>query len=155
MLNLTHIASVLSTEASRYGAGAFISTIVYVWIAYLITGSVKKIGFRIFWIIYGILQLYVVLKSNVILYNPFLYFATTVILLQLNFHQFIKKIISILKERARNKFNQCKARNMYYDSVEEKVRREEEIAREQDLKNRQQKNFLENLDKKFNTKFKF
>ena len=44
---------------------------------------------------------------------------------------------------------------MYYDSVEEKVRREEAIAREAEIKNKQEKRFLENLDKKLEKKFDF
>jgi hypothetical protein len=155
MLSINHIISVLSIEMQTYSAGTFLSTIFYVWIAYFMTSSIEKIGFKIFWFIYAVLHLYEILQSSSILYNPFMYFALTVLLLQLNFHKLVKMILRGLQERARNKYYQCKARNMYYDSVEEKIRREEEIARTQDLKNKQQKNFLDKLSNKLDDKLKF
>lgn len=155
MLSIHHIVSVLSSEISTYGAGAFLPTFIYVWLAYYITGSIERLGFKIFWMLYALLHLYWIFQSNIILYDPFLYFAGTVLLLQVNFHKLLKRWLSFLQERAERKLNQCVARNMYYDSVEEKVRREEAIAREEEIKNKQQKRFLENLDKKLEKKFDF
>lgn len=154
MLNFQHISSVLSTELSTYSAGTFLSMIIFVWLAYYITGSLKRNGFIIFWFIYGLLHLYAIFTSNIILYNPFFYFATTVILLQLNFHKLLKRVLLAIRERAERKLSQCRARNMYYDSVEAKVKREEANAKEQAQKNSQQKNFLDKLNDKLDGKFK-
>ena len=153
MLSMYHIISVVTSESATYGVGAFLPTFIYVWMAYYITGSIKRIGFKIFWFLYALLHLYWIFQSQIILYNPFLYFAITVLLLQLNFQKLVKKVFSLLKKRAENKVQQCIARNMYYDSVEEKIRREEEIAREKMLKNNMEEVFLDGLDKKIGKKY--
>ena len=155
MLSMHHITSVLASEITTYGVGAFLPTFIYVWLAYYITGSIKRIGFKIFWSMYALLHLYAIFQSNIILYNPFLYFAMTVLLLQFNFQKLLKRWILFLEERVKRKVNQCVARNMYYDSVEEKVKREEAIAREQEIKNKQENHFLKNLSNKLDGKFEF
>lgn len=153
MLSMHHIGTVLSSELSTYGVGAFLPTFIYVWFAYYMTGSITRIGFKIFWSIYALLHLYWILQSNIILYNPFFYFAITVLLLQINFHKLLKKWLNYVKMKAEWKRNQCIARNMYYDSAEAKVKREEAIAREQEIKNKQEERFLEKLDKKLKNEF--
>ena len=155
MLSMHHIVSVVSAEMKTFGVGAFLPTIIYVWLAYYITGSIERLGFKIFWSLYALLHLYWIFQSNIILYDPFFYFAWTVLLLQLNFQKQLKRWLSFVQERAREKVEQCKARNTYYDSVEEKVKREEAIAREQEMQNRQEKLFLERLDQKLNGKMDF
>jgi len=152
MISFSHIGNVVSSELSTYHSGDFLMMLIFVWFAYLITGSIKKSGYKIFWAVYALIHLYEILISDMILRDPFLYFSITVFLLQLNFQKLVKNILKALRERAQRKVQQCVDRNMYYDSVEAKVAREEAIAREQDIKNRQEKEFLAELNKKLDAK---
>ena len=154
MLSLHHIFSVLSTEIAVYNSSLFLSTIIFIWLAYYITGNVKKIGFKIFWIIYGILHIYTILQSNIILYDPLFYFALSVILLQLNSQKLLQRLFLLLKQRSENKYNQCVSRNMYYDDAQAKAEQEKENTRALESKNEQQKNFLQMLTNKLDKKLK-
>ncbi len=148
MLDINHILSVVTTELNTFNAVTFLSSGFYVWVAYKITGSIEKVGFKIFWVVYALLHLYKILQSSFILYNPFFHFAIAVFFLQVDFIKYTRYFIDYIKDRAYNKHKSCVDRNFFIEKEEEKVKRENKIANTEALKQKQQSHFLEKLSKK-------
>ncbi len=152
MLDINHIISVISHEFNTFGVESYLMNGFSVWVAYKITGSLSRVGFRIFWLVYSLLHLFQILQSNSILYNPFFAFAISVFFLQVDVLKYTHNAIDYFKQRALNKYQSCVDRNAFIEREEDKVKRENKNSDTEALKQKQENRFLENLSNKLDFK---
>lgn len=152
MLDINHIISVVTIELNSFDVVTFLSSGFSIWVAYKITGSISRTGFKIFWVVYALLHLSEILQSNSILYNPFFYFAITALFLQVDLFESTRYVIDYFKQRSNNKYRSCVDRNTFIEREEDKVNRENKKADTDALKQKQQNYFLEKLSKKLDLK---